>query len=130
MVVTGIGEGVDIEIGGTVEGGVEHHSCIGVPVAIDILWARETGTGRCVERHLVADGIARGGESCPGGDGALMCLHVVVVEDTEVLRERGLQTGVTPLDVQRVAVIDDVEQVAHLGLVDVGIVVHPQLAHL
>ena len=101
-----------------------------MPVAIDILRARETGTGTCIERHLVADGIARGGESCPGGDGALMGLHVVVVEDTEVLRERGLQTRVTPLDVQRVAVIDDVEQVAHLGLVDVGIVVHPQLAHL
>ena len=130
MVVTCVGEGVDIEIGGTVEGGVEHQSCIGVPVAIDVLRACETGTGRCVECHLVADGIARGGESCPGGDGALMSLHVVVVEDTEVLRERGLQTRVTPLDVQRVAVIDDVEQVAHLGLVDVGIVVYPQLAHL
>ena len=130
MVVAEVGEGVDIEVGGTVEGGVEHQSCIGVPVAIDILRARETGTGRCVERHLVADGIARGGESCPGGDGALMALHVIVVEDTEVLRERGLQSRVTFLDVQGVAVIDDVEQVAHLRLGGVGIVLHTHLTHL
>ena len=130
VVVTGIGEGVDIEVGCAVEGSVEHQAGIGIPVTVDVLRTCDTGTRAGVEGYLVTDGIARSGESCPGGNGTLVGLHVVVVEETEVLRERGFQSRITNLDVQRVAVVNDLKQVAHLRLVDVGEVVHTQLAHL
>ena len=130
MVVANHGEGVDIEVGSTIEGGIEHQTDISVPVAIDILRTGGANTSAGVECHLVADGIARGGESHPCGNGALMGLHVVIVEQAEILSERGLQTRVTFLDVQRVAVVGDVEQVGHLRLGGVGVILYAQLAHL
>ena len=130
VVETDVGEGVDIEEGCRVDGGIEDHTGIAAPVAVDILWLRDTGTGGLVERHLVADGVARGVQSCPGGDGTLPALGIVVVEDTQVLGERGFQSWVTLADVQRVAIVGDIEQVAHRGLAGVGIILHAQLADL
>ena len=42
-----------------------------------------------------------------------MLLEIVVIEQLEILSERGLQTRVTLLDVQLVAVVGDIKQVAH-----------------
>ena len=127
MGVAEVGEGVDIEVACRVDGGVEHEAYITVPVAIDIL-----GLGDAAAilhtRGLIADGIARGVEVDEGHHSALVLLEVVVVEEVEVLTERGLQTRVTFLDVQGVAVVGDVEQVAHLRLLGVGAVGEAQLA--
>ena len=130
MLVVQVGHRVDVEVTSRVNSGVKDHTCPTAPVAIDVLWPRGTHTSHFVERHLVADGIARGVEAQPRRDGALIALCVVVVEEAEVLSERGLQTRVTLTDVHRVAVVGDVEQVAHRGLVGPGIILHTHLADL
>ena len=89
-------------------------------------------SGRVVRTPVTSssDGIARGVEAQPRRDGALIALCVVVVEEAEVLSERRLQPRVTLTDVHRVAVVGDVEQVAHRGLVSPGIILHTHLADL
>ena len=59
-----------------------------------------------------------------------MVLHEVVVEQSEVLGERWLQTRVTLRDVQRVAVICDIKQLRDAWLRSGTTVVHAQVAHL
>ena len=130
MVVAHIGKTIHIEEGSRIEGGVEDHTCIAAPVAVDILRPCDTGTRSLVERDLVADSIARGVQACPCGDRALIALGIVVVEDTQVLSERGLQARVTLTDVQWVAIVGDIEQVVHRRLTGVGIILHTQLTHL
>ena len=107
------GEGVDIEVAGRVDGGIEHEHSECVPVAVDIFGAGSVATSLGVEGDHVGNGIVGGREVQVGHDATLMVLNVVVVEQAEVLRERGLQSGVTSLDVEGVGVVDNVEQVAH-----------------
>ena len=127
MGIAQVGEGVDIEVAGRVDGGVEHEAEVTVPVAVDV-----DGLGKATAIlqtcGLIGDGIARGVEVDERHDGALVLLEIVVVEQVEVLTERGLQSRVTLRDVQGVAVVGDVEQVAHLGLLGVGAVGEAQLA--
>ena len=59
-----------------------------------------------------------------------MVLDVVVVEQLEVLGERGFQASITLSDVQRVRVVLDIEKVSHRGLAGVGTIVNSQLAHI
>ena len=59
-----------------------------------------------------------------------MVLHKVVVEQAEILGERWLQAGVTRRDVQRVAVVGNVEQLRDAGLRRRATVVDAQVAHL
>ena len=42
-----------------------------------------------------------------------MFLDVVVVFGTQIVGERRLQSGITLADVERIAVVGDVEQVGH-----------------
>ena len=61
---------------------------------------------------------------------ALCLLPVVVVEEAEVLSERWFQSRVTLLNVERVRVVGDVEQLRDAGLRRVGPVVDAQVADL
>ena len=59
-----------------------------------------------------------------------MILYEVVVVYAQIVGERWLQSRVTHRDVERVAVVSDVEQVAHSRLRCVSAVSHAQVAHL
>ena len=59
-----------------------------------------------------------------------MLLYVVVVEEHEVVGERRLKAWVTHGDAQRVAVVNDVEQVGHAWLRCASTIVEAQLAQL
>ena len=109
VLIVQVGKGVDIEVACSVDSGVEHQTSPTSPVAIDILRTRRPHTCHWVERHLVADGVARGIEAQPRGDGTLVTLLVVIEKQTEVLGERWFQSRVTLTDVHRVAIVGDVE---------------------
>ena len=59
-----------------------------------------------------------------------MLLYIVVVEESEVVGERWLQSRISLLDVERIAVVGDVEQVGHGGLRGGSAIVDAQVAHL
>ena len=61
-------------------------------------------------------------------DATLVVLDIVVVEQAEVLGERGFQTRVTLFDVQGIGVVGDVEQVGHGRLAAGATIGEAQLA--
>ena len=78
----------------------------------------------------LADAIVGGREVDEGHDTLVVVLHEIVVEQSEVLGERWLQTRVTLRDVQRVAVICDIKQLRDAWLRSCTTIVHTQVAHL
>ena len=63
-------------------------------------------------------------------DATLVVLDIVVIEQSETLRERGFQSCITLTNIQRVGVISDVEQVGHRRLAGSTPVGEAQLAYL
>ena len=59
-----------------------------------------------------------------------MVLNIVVIEQAEILGERRFQSGITLTNVQRVAVIGNIQQVAHRWLAAIGTIVEAQLADI
>ena len=127
MIVAQIGEGIHVKESGRVKGRIEHESEITVPIAVDILRTRDGSTRIFIISHLVADRVPGRREVDESHDRLLMLLEIVIVVQTEVLGERRLQSRVTSADVQRVAVIVDVKQVADRRLAAVTTVVEAQL---
>ena len=56
-----------------------------------------------------------------------MFLHIGVIVEPQVIGERRFQSGITASDVQRVAVVDDIYEVAHIRLGSHSPVVYAQL---
>ena len=130
IVIPNVGERVDRPHSDGVEGGVEHERAGEVPVAVDVLGARGASAGLLVVSNHVANAVARVAVVDMRHHGLLMVLYVVVVEHAQGVGERRLQAGVTHGDVERVAVIDDVEKVGHAGLRRRSTIVYAQGAEL
>ena len=130
MIVAQIREGVHIVESCRVECGVEHEAHVGIPVAVNILRTGDGSTSRFHVCSLVRHGIAGRREVHERHDGALVIRKVVIIEEVQVLRERRLQSGVTTSDAQGVAVVDDVEQVAHRRLGGIAAIGQAQLSRL
>ena len=130
MVVTKVGHGVHIEESQGVKSGIEHKPGIDVPISVDVLRPACTTTCcRVVGDHLT-DSIARRVEEHVCHYSALVFLNIVVVEEHEVVGERGLQAWVTHSDAERVAVVNDVEEVGHARLRGATAIVETQFADL
>lgn len=110
------GEGVDVPYASAVDGGIEHEGASCVPVAVDVFGLCGSSTGLVVVGHHVADAVACHREVDEGHQGSLVLLYIVVVEESEVVGERWLQSRISLLDVERIAVVGDVEQVGHRRL--------------
>ena len=130
MGIAQVGERVDVEVGGRVDGGIEHEAEVAVPVAVDVLRTGNRTAGLGVEGGLIRHGITGRREVHEGHHGTLVLLEVIVVEEVEILRERGLQTRVTTRDAQRIAIVDDIKQVAHRRLLGTATIGEAQLTSL
>ena len=124
------GEGVDVPYASAVDGCIEHEGASCVPVAVDVFGLCGSSTGLIVVGHHVADAVACHREVDEGHQGSLVLLYIVVVEESEVVGERWLQSRISLLDVERIAVVGDVEQVGHGGLRGGSAIVDAQVAHL
>ena len=124
------GKGVDVEIAGRVDGGIEHKHTECIPVTVDVLRPRNTRTGLLVIGHHIRHRVVGCREIQVSHDAALVVLYVVIIEQTEVLRERRLQSWVTLTDIQRVGIVGDVQQVGHGRLTGRAAVSESQLADL
>ena len=110
MIITQIGIGIDIPYTCTVDRTVEHESSLHIPVAVDILWLGDSTACTCIIGHLIADTVAGRREVDIGHHTLVVILHEIVVEQSEVLCERRFQPRITHRDIERVAVIYDIEQ--------------------
>ena len=127
VVVVDHGEGVHVPHASRVDGGVEHQSQSGVPVAVDVFGPCNGSTRQFVVSHHAGNAIACIAIIGKGHDAALMVYEIGVVVQAQVVAERGFQSGVTLRNAQRIAVVGDVDQVAHLRLRRGAAVVKPQL---
>ena len=111
-------------IGSTSERGLHHlvyeivdnavdEALAGFCTVIDVFWSSHTSTSFLIVSHLIADAIAGGREVTKYRITQVVALREVVVVGTHALGEGWLQAWVTLGDVERVAVITDVEQVGH-----------------
>ena len=123
-------EGVDIVIGGRVDGSIEHQHTEGTPVAVDILWSCDISTRLLIIRHLITNRVAGGLEVQVCHHATLVLLVVIIVEETDILCEGRFQSWVTLTDIQRVRIIGDIQQVAHAGLCRRTAVGEAQLSHV
>ena len=57
-----------------------------------------------------------------------MALYIIIVEESEIVRERRLQTRITFRDIERVAVVGDIKQVGHTRLRGRSAIVDSQIA--
>lgn len=89
VVVVQVGEGVDVEEGSRVDGGVEHESEVTVPIAIDVLRTSDGSTSLLNVGSLVRHRIVGHREINERHHGALVLLEIIVIEEVEVLGERG-----------------------------------------
>ena len=130
VVVAQVGERVDIPDAGAVDGCVEHAAPEHIPVAVDVLRTRGTATGFLVVGHHRRDAVVGGGEAQEGHLCHRVVLLIAVVEEVQALRERWFQAGITARDVERVAIVVDIEQLRHRGLRRRSAVVDAQVGHL
>ena len=113
MVVAEISKGIDIPESRAVYCRIEHECHVCVPVAIYVDRLYGTCTGESIVSHAVTNAVACIGEVDKGHDGPLVVLYICIVEQAEVVGKRGFQSRVTHSDIERVAVIYDIYQVAH-----------------
>ena len=113
VIVTQVGERIDIEEGSRINSSVKHEAEVTVPVAIDVLWTRDGTTSLRDQRSLVADRVAGRREIHESHHGTLVVGKVVVIEEAEILRERRLQTWVTTCDTQWITVVNNIKQITH-----------------
>ena len=110
-------------MGGRVDGGTEVEATVGIPVAIDILWARLATTRLWVIVHHVRDGVADMAIVTIEYDGTLVSLDVVVVIDVQRIGELRLQATITRGDIKRIRVIANLQQLGDIGLTGVATIV-------
>ena len=130
MDIRKVGESVDIKVASRVDGGIKHKAEVSIPVTIDVLRTSDAATCLWIQGCLIANRIAGGREIYERHHGALVFLEIVVIEQTEILRERWLKSRITLRDVQRVAIISDIKQVAHRGLAGVSTISKAKLTRL
>ena len=130
VVVAQVGERVDIPDAGTIDRSIEHTAPVHIPVAIDILRTGGAATGLLVVGHHRRDAVVGGRETQISHLGHRVVLLIAVVEEVQALRERRFQAGITARDVERVAIVVDVEQLRHRGLRRRSAVVDAQVGHL
>ena len=121
------GEGVHVPHSHAVDAGVEHEGCIDVPITVDILRLSGAPTRIGIVCHLIRYAVARVGVVEEGHYSALVALLISVVEQSQTVGEGRLQSRITHLHVQRVAVVHDVEQVRHTRLRGRSAIVEPQV---
>ena len=109
---------------------MDHEAKVTIPVTINVLGTSDGSTGLRVVGGFVRHGVVRRREVHEGHHSTLVLLEVIVVEQLEVLTERRLQARVTSCNVQGVAVIYDIQQIAHRGLRGVGTIGEAQLTSL
>ena len=106
---------------------VESKTATAVPIAIYVHRHGGTHARLVVVGGFVVDAVASCAEPEPGVD----ALHLLGVEGVEVghhvVRERGLQVGITLGDDEWVRVVADVEQVGHAWLSRATVVAHVQV---
>ena len=129
VVVSKVSKCIHVKVASRVDSGVEHKAQVGIPVTIDILRTSHTCT-TIQQGNLVGDRVSGGREVYECHHSTLVLLEVIVVEQLEVLTERRLQARVTSCNVQGVAVIYDIQQIAHRGLRGVGTIGEAQLTSL
>ena len=122
-------KGVHIKVASRIDSCIEHKAHVGIPVTIHVLRTAHTAT-TFQQGNLVGDRVSGGREVYECHHSTLVLLEVIVVEQLEVLTERRLQTWVTTCNVQGVAIIFDIQQVAHRGLRGVGTIGEAQLTSL
>ena len=121
------GECVHVPYTCTVDSRVEHQAQTGVPVTIDIFRFGNSTTSIFDIPNHIRDGVPGIAIVTEQHDGTHVILQVCIVVHLEAVGERRLQARITLSDVQRVAVISDIKQVAHLRLLCGTAVVDTQL---
>ena len=114
-------------MGGAVDGGVEVEAAVGIPVAVDILWARLATTSRSIIAHQVRNAVTDMAVVTIEHYRALVFRDVVLVIHIERIGELRLQSRVTLGDVERVRVIPDGQQLGNLRLTRVASIVEPDV---
>ena len=112
VVVSKVSKCIHVKVASRVDSGVEHKAQVGIPVTVHVLRTGHTCT-TLQQGYLVGDRVSSGREVYECHHSTLVLLEVIVVEQVKVLTERRLQTRVTTLNVQGVAVIYDIQQIAH-----------------
>ena len=130
MIISSRGEGVDVPHSGRVHRGIEHHRRIHIPVAVDVFRLRRAPTGSLIVCNLVADAVPRVAVVQIGHYGTLVTLDICVIEKPQSVGESRLQSRITHLDIERVAVVHNRQEVAHARLCRRTAIVYPQVAAL
>ena len=120
----------NIPMGCRVESCVERKTSVGIPVAIDVLGARNATTGLVVVAHEVRDAIARVAIITIHRYRALILADVVVVVHVQRVGELRLQPRVSLCDVERIRVVGDVEQLSNIWLSGIAPIVNPDITLL
>ena len=120
-------ERVHIPHTGAVDSRVEHEAQAGVPVTVDILRLGNPTTRLFNVLNRIRDGVSGIAIVTEQHDRTHVVLDECVIVQSQAIGERRLQARVTLGDVQRVAVVGDVKQVAHLRLLGCSAVVDTQL---
>ena len=120
----------NIPMGCRVESCVERKTSVGIPVAIDVLGARNATTGLVVVAHEVRDAVARVAIITIHRYRALILTDVVVVVHVQRVGELRLQPRVSLCDVKRIRVVGDVEQLSNIWLSGIAPIVNPDITLL
>ena len=128
--VTQVGKGIYVPISSRVYSRIEYKHTTGIPVAVDVLGSCCASTSLLVVRNLIANAVASVRVVGARHNSHLPLLDVVVVLGTQTVGEGRLQSRVTLGDVERVAVVGNVEKVGHRGLRCISAVVYAQTANV
>ena len=115
---------------GRVDCRIKHQGTVHVPVSVNVLRARCPSAGLVIVGHPVTDTVARVAIIQKRHDGPLLAFYIVVVEKPEVVGERRFQSRITHGDIQRVAIVGDIEQLRHARLRGCAPVIDAKIAHL